>query len=81
MTSSNGGELNRRQQIGRNVKAEITRAGAHQREIAAMLGIGRGQMFRRITGLAPWPVDQLEQVADYLKVPITAFLERSHTRH
>lgn len=57
-----------------NVRAELSARRIHGTELARYLGISLNTMYRRLDGESAWPVDDLEQVADFLDLPVMALL-------
>jgi transcriptional regulator with XRE-family HTH domain len=57
------------------VRAEMARKRVGQEEIAARLGLSQASVSRRIRGVTPFELDELETVADLLGLPVTAFIE------
>jgi transcriptional regulator with XRE-family HTH domain len=68
--------VNRREEIGANVRAEMVRCGMTQRELGARTGIGQQLLSKRIRGLSAFPVDELERCAAVMKVKLARLLER-----
>lgn len=60
-----------------NVRAEAARKGFAQADIARKLGMTPNQVSRRWRGLVSWPLEELEQVAKALDVPIQGLLYTS----
>ena len=61
--------------IGVLLRQARTEAGNSQKEIAEALGISARRIARYEYGHRPMPVAELQQIADYLRLPITYFLD------
>jgi len=61
--------------IGVLLRQARTEAGKSQKEIAEALGISARRIARYEYGHRPMPVAELQQIADYLRLPITYFLD------
>jgi len=61
--------------IGVLLRQARTEAGKSQTEIAEALGISARRIARYEYGHRPMPVAELQQIADYLRLPITYFLD------
>ena len=57
-----------------NIRAEMARSGKTQGDIAAVLGITRQAVSRRLVGLTPLDVDQLAKIAQLLDVSMSELL-------
>ena len=53
-----------------NIRAEMARSGLTQQDIAARIGKTRQAVSRRLTGLTEFRLDELEQIADLLGMPL-----------
>lgn len=60
--------------VAENVRAEMAARRISGTALADALGITRSTMYRRLDGNSPWPVDDLEKVADFLKVELMDLL-------
>lgn len=65
--------------VGRNVQAEMVRRGITQTTLAPRLAMTQQALSRRISGHTAFKVDELQQIADLLGVPITDLLDDSVT--
>ncbi|MGH2592387.1 MAG: helix-turn-helix domain-containing protein [Anaerolineae bacterium] len=61
--------------IGVLLRQARTEAGKSQKEIAEALGISARRIAQYEYGHRPAPVAELQQIADYLRLPITYFLD------
>jgi len=61
--------------IGVLLRQARTEAGNSQKEIAEALGISARRIAQYEYGHRPMPVAELQQIADYLRLPITYFLD------
>lgn len=61
-------------QTGKNVRAEMARAGVTQAALAAELGISQAAVSARLLGRTPFDINELTAVADALNVPLTTLL-------
>jgi transcriptional regulator with XRE-family HTH domain len=62
------------QQLARNVRAELARAGVSQTALAAAMSLSQSAVNRRLQGATDWTVVELQQVADTLGLPLSAFI-------
>lgn len=66
------------QRVAANVRAEAAARRISGTKLAQAVGVTRSTMYRRLDGLTPWPVDELERVAQFLKVSVESlFAERA----
>lgn len=63
--------------IAAEVRAEISRQMKPQRELVELLGISQAQVSERVRGDVEWRISELVKVAEYLGVPVTAFVPAS----
>lgn len=56
--------------VAANVRAELAARRISGSRLATAVGVTRSTMYRRLDGTAPWPVDEVEAVADFLGVPV-----------
>lgn len=61
-------------EIAAQVRAEISRQMKPQRELVELLGISQAQVSERVRGDVEWRISELVKVADYLGLPVTAFV-------
>lgn len=61
------------------LRAEMARAGVDQKQIAEALGYSPSQVTKRMRGEIPWRVTELQAIAIYLKVPVTALIDEPTT--
>jgi transcriptional regulator with XRE-family HTH domain len=59
------------------IRAEMARQELTAGQLAARLGVSDMWVSRRLRGLTPIAVDELEQIANALNLPVSIFLERS----
>lgn len=62
------------QRVASEVRAEMARQHVSQRQIAEALGVDQSQVSRRLRGEIALNTTELEQVANFLGVPVTNFL-------
>lgn len=62
------------QRVAANVRAEAAARRISGTKLAQAVGVTRSTMYRRLDGLTPWPVDELERVAQFLKVSVESLL-------
>jgi transcriptional regulator with XRE-family HTH domain len=60
--------------VGDRVKAEMERQSIRQSTVAKRLRISQPAVSRRIIGVVPFDVAELEKLARLLDVPVTFFL-------
>lgn len=63
--------------IRANVRAEMTRAGVRQQDLARLLGINQQAMSNRLCGVTPFRFWELEVIADALGCTIGALVPES----
>jgi predicted XRE-type DNA-binding protein len=56
------------------VRAEISKQMKPQRELVELLGISQAQVSERVRGDVEWRISELVKVAEYLGLPVTAFV-------
>lgn len=61
--------------MARAVRAEAGRQDISQAEIGKAIGKSQGAAWRRLAGLVPFDVEELDQVAGLLGVPVQRFYE------
>lgn len=54
------------------VRAEAARRKISQAEIAGSLGISQASLSRRMTGLTPFEIDELDVIAGLLDLPVVS---------
>lgn len=52
----------------------MARMGVTQSQLASHLGMAQAAVSRRLRGETSWRVDELQAVADFLDVPVSALL-------
>lgn len=62
------------EQVGANVKAEMSRKGKTQNDLARVLGMSQVGVSRRLRGVTAFNVDELAAVSEALQVPIDKLL-------
>lgn len=60
--------------IAANVRAELARGKHQQRQVAALLGLSRMAIHRRLTGETSFRIDELSKIADHIGVPLATLL-------
>lgn len=58
------------QEIGANVRAEMSRHGVTQAAVAERLGLPQSAVSKRLRGMTPWSASELAKVAELLGVPV-----------
>lgn len=61
------------------VRAELARHKKRPAEIAAVLGLSRTTAYRRINGVDPFDVAELEQIAKWLGIPVNVIFDSART--
>ncbi|MEE3066541.1 MAG: helix-turn-helix transcriptional regulator [Actinomycetota bacterium] len=61
--------------VARNVRAELARRGKTQEDIAGLLGFTRQAVSRRFLGRVEFRVNELQAIAEYLDVPMSALVD------
>lgn len=64
-----------RKQIGDNVRAEMARLGLNQDQLGEILGIGRSQVSRRLTGVIGFEAAELVRIAAEFDIPVSRLAE------
>lgn len=59
------------------IKAELARRDLNTTQLAARLRVSDMWVSRRLRGVVPIAVAELEQIADALGIPVQVFLERA----
>jgi transcriptional regulator with XRE-family HTH domain len=63
------------QRVGLEIKVRMTRAGLKQADLAAVLGLSRAAVSRRLNGEIPFDVAELDLVAELLGTTSSALVE------
>jgi transcriptional regulator with XRE-family HTH domain len=63
--------------LGMEIKLEMVRAGISGRRLAIRLGVSQTWVSTRTTGATPIDVNELENIADALGVPVAELLSRA----
>lgn len=61
-------------QTGRNVRAEMARAGVSQIDLAERVGLSQSGLSKRLRGVVPFDVNELDSIATALGVPVVSLL-------
>lgn len=61
--------------VGANIRAELARRGLSQRTLTGVLNISPTGVSKRLAGKTPLDVDELNKIAEYLGIPITALID------
>lgn len=59
--------------VALNVRAEMARRQRSQEDLATHLGVSQAAISRRLNGEVDFTTSQIEAIAGYLEVPVTAF--------
>ena len=62
------------ERVAGEVRAEMARQHVSQSEVAQKLGVTQQTLSKRLSGLRPIDLAELEQLATVLGVPVTQFL-------
>lgn len=65
---------NRSSEVGRNIRAELARAGRTQAQAAEALHMSAMTLSRRLRGDVALSVDELYALADFLDLPVETLL-------
>lgn len=57
---------------GANIRAEMARNGVSQSALAEYLGLSQAAVSARLRGVTPVDVNELDAIARFFKVPISA---------
>ncbi|WP_373202627.1 helix-turn-helix transcriptional regulator [Mycobacterium marinum] len=60
--------------VAANVRAELARKNKRQEHLADLLGFTRQAVSQRLLGRVDFRVAELQAIADYLEVPISALV-------
>lgn len=63
-----------RSAIAEEVRALMGRRRVTQEKLAAAIGMSQPSLSKRLFGVVPWTIDDLEAIADYFGVKITDLL-------
>lgn len=61
--------------VAANVRAEVARQRIAQVRIAEALGLPQPSVSKRLRGLTPFSIDELQGLAGLLGVPLSVFLD------
>jgi transcriptional regulator with XRE-family HTH domain len=64
-----------RKRIGDNVRAEMARLSLNQDHLGEILGIGRSQISRRLTGVIGFEAAELVRIAAEFDVPVSRLVD------
>lgn len=67
----------RRTRIAGEIRAELGRQNRSVRQLALATGISPATLSRRLQGLKPFYLEELESIARYLGKPVSVFTERT----
>jgi transcriptional regulator with XRE-family HTH domain len=67
----------RSQLVAGEVRATLARRQISGKQLAAHLGVSQFAVSRRLRGETAFSIDELSATADYLGVPVSAFLDAS----
>ena len=60
--------------IAEEIRVLMARRRITQGDLAELLGVSRPTLSSRMNGRVPWTVDELEALANYFDMPITALI-------
>lgn len=61
--------------VGANIRAELARKRISQRQLADLLGMSGTGVSKRLSGITPIDVDELQQIAQFLDVPVSMLMQ------
>ena len=61
-------------QTGKNVRAEMARAGVTQAALAKALGLSQAAISARLLGKTPFDINELTTIAEHLGVEVSVLL-------
>lgn len=61
--------------VSGNIRAELARQRKTQEHLAAVLGITRQAISRRMRGYVVFDIDELRKIAHYLDVPLAELID------
>jgi transcriptional regulator with XRE-family HTH domain len=64
-----------RKRIGDNVRAEMARLGLNQAHLGVILGVGRPQVSKRLTGAIGFEAAELVRIAAEFGVPVSRLVD------
>jgi transcriptional regulator with XRE-family HTH domain len=67
------------QAVAEKVRAEMTRQGHTQMDLAAALNLPQSSISYRLSGRVAFDVDELQRVADFLGVTVSSLIEPTAT--
>jgi DNA-binding Xre family transcriptional regulator len=70
-------EYDRRAQVAAEIRAELARQRVTQAALITATGITKNTLRRRLDGIKPFYVHELEAICSFLNLPLSELLERS----
>lgn len=67
-------------EVAGNVRAEVSRLGVDQKDLAKVLGMSQGQVSSRLRGAVEFRPSELEKIADYMQLEVEVFTTRSNRK-
>lgn len=72
-------ESDRRAEVAAEIRAELARQRVSQAALILATGITKNTLRRRLNGVKPFYVHELEAICSFLNVPLSELLERTRT--
>lgn len=70
----------RRAEIAGEIRAELARQNKTATQLSVATGISSATLSRRLSGLKPFYLEELEDISRFLGLPAWAFTERAEAR-
>lgn len=67
-------------EVAGNVRAEVSRLGVDQHELAKVLGMSQGQVSSRLRGSVEFRPSELEKIANFMQLDVEVFTTRSNRK-
>lgn len=67
-------------EVAGNVRAEVSRLGVDQHELAKVLGMSQRQVSSRLRGSAEFRPSELEKIANFMQLDVEVFTTRSNRK-
>lgn len=60
--------------VNTRIRVELARSRRNQTDLAKLLGLSQAGVSRRLSGVTPWDLLELELVAEFFGVPLPQFV-------
>jgi DNA-binding Xre family transcriptional regulator len=72
-------ESDRRAEVAAEIRAELARQRVPQTALISATGISKNTLRRRLNGVKPFYVHELEAICSFLNIPLSEFLDRTRS--